>query len=97
MSRLSGYYLESTTPTAWNSFTASVTERQDYTVPGAKKGDFVFVAVEIASALELSDITFYAEVSADDTVTVAAIPDSGTGGLISEVPIRIKVVPFGAI
>lgn len=96
MSRLSGMYLETTTPTAWNTFTANTTEVQDFTVGGARVGDFVFVSVECTSA-ELAEVTLKAEVTADDTVTVAAHPDAGTGGFAASAVLRIKVVPYDAI
>ncbi len=96
MSRLSGMYLETTTPTAWNAFTANTTETADFTVPGAKIGDFVWVSVEATSA-ESAEVIFSAQVSAVDTVTVAAHPDAGTGGLAAAATMRIKVVPFDAI
>ena len=96
MSRLSGFYLETTTPTAWNAFTGNTIETADFTVPGAKIGDFVLVSVE-ATAAEVAEVTFSAQVSAADTVTVSAHPDGGTGGLAAEAVMRIKVVPFGAI
>jgi hypothetical protein len=96
MSRLSGYYLETVTPTAWNAFTANTTETADFTVPGAKIGDFVWISVEATSA-ELAEVTLKAEVSATDTVTVAAHPDAGTGGFAAAAVLRIKVVPKDAI
>lgn len=96
MSRLSGYYLETTTPAAWNDFTAGTTETADFTVPGANIGDFVWISVE-ATAAELAEVTFDAQVSAANTVTVAAHPDAGTTGLVAAATLRIKVVPYDAI
>lgn len=96
MSRLSGYYLETTTPAAWNDFTANTTETADFTVPGAKIGDFVWVSVE-ATAAEQAEVIFSGQVSAADTVTVAAHPDAGTTGLVAAAIMRIKVVPVDAI
>jgi hypothetical protein len=96
MSRLSGYYLETVTPSAWNAFTANTTETADFTVPGAAIGDFVLVSVEATSA-ESAEVIFSAQVSAADTVTVAAHPDAGTGGLAAAAVLRIKVVPVSAI
>tara|TARA_S200002703_G_scaffold159181_2_gene171761 strand:+ start:79 stop:360 length:282 start_codon:yes stop_codon:yes gene_type:complete len=93
---MSGYYLETTTPTAWNAFTANTTETADFTVPGAAIGDFVWVSVEATSA-ELAEVTLKAEVTAADTVTVAAHPDAGTGGFAASAVLRIKVVPKDAI
>lgn len=96
MSRLSGFYLETTTPAAWNAFTANTSETADFTVPGAKIGDFVMVSVE-ATAAESAEVVFSAQVSAADTVTVCAHPDAGTGGLAAEAVMRIKVVPYNAM
>lgn len=96
MSRLSGYYLETVTPAAWNSFVANTTETADFTVPGANIGDFVLVSVEATSA-ESAEVIFSAQVSAANTVTVAAHPDAGTGGLAAAAVLRIKVVPVDAI
>jgi hypothetical protein len=96
MSRLSGYYLETVTPTAWNDFSAGVSEAADFTVPGARIGDFVMVSVE-ATAAEGAEVIFSAQVSAADTVTVVAHPDTGTTGLVAAATLRIKVVPFDHI
>ncbi|NNE35468.1 MAG: hypothetical protein HKN13_09535, partial [Rhodothermales bacterium] len=63
MSRLSGMTLVTATPTAWNTLVANTTETADFTVPGAKIGDFVWVSVEATSA-ELAECIFDAQVSA---------------------------------
>lgn len=89
-------YLETTTPTAWNTLSAGVTESEDFTVPGAQIGDFVWISVE-ATAAELEECTFEAQVSAENLVTVACHPDTGTTGMVANAIMRIKVVPFGAI
>jgi hypothetical protein len=96
MSRLSGLYLETATPSAWNTLVANTTETADFTVPGAQIGDFVWVSVE-ATAAELAECIFDAQVSAANTVTVACHPDAGTTGLVAEAVLRIKVVPKDAI
>jgi hypothetical protein len=97
MSRLSGSpTLQFASPTAWNTMSAGVTESEDFTVPGAKVGDFVLFSIE-ATAAELEEVTFSAQVSAANTVTVAAHPDTGTTGTVAAAILRIKVVPFDVI
>ncbi len=96
MSRMSGFSVTTTTPAAWNDFVANTTETTDVTVPGAQIGDFVLVSVE-ATAAETAEVIFTGQVSAANTVTVAAHPDAGTTGLVAAATLRVKVIPADVI
>jgi hypothetical protein len=96
MSRLSGFYAEHVTPSAWATVITNRSESADFSVPGARVGDFVWCSIEF-DAGDITEGHIVGTVTADDTVSIAYFPDDGTTGPGTGTQMRIKVVPFGAI